>query len=53
MNRNNILKSSILMFILGLVTSCGDLLDLEPPMTQVTETFYRDQNDAFQALTSA
>lgn len=53
MNRNNILKSSILMFILGLVTSCGDLLDLEPPMTQVTENFYRDQNDAFQALTSA
>ena len=31
MNRNNILKSSILMFILGLVTSCGDLVDLEPP----------------------
>lgn len=53
MNRNNILKSSILVFTLGLTTACGDLLDLEPPMTQVTENFYRDQKDAFQALTSA
>lgn len=53
MNRNNILKSSILVFTLGLTTACGDLLDLEPPMTQVTENFYRDQKDAFQALASA
>lgn len=53
MNRNNILKSSILVFTLGLTTACGDLLDLEPPMTQVTENYYRDQKDAFQALTSA
>lgn len=53
MNRNTILKSSVLVFTLGLTTACGDLLDLEPPMTQVTENFYRDQKDAFQALTSA
>lgn len=53
MNRNNILKSSILVLTLGLTTACGDLLDLEPPMTQVTENFYREQKEAFQALTSA
>ena len=53
MNRNNILKSSILVLTLGLTTSCGDLLNLEPPMTQVTENYYRDEKDAFQALTSA
>lgn len=53
MNKKNILKSSILILTIGLVPGCSGLLDLEPPMTQVTENFYRDQNDAFQALTSA
>ena len=52
MKKNTIFKSSILMLSLGLV-SCEGLLDLEPPMTQVTENFYRNEADAFQALTAA
>lgn len=53
MKKNNIFKISILALTLGVTTACGDLLDLEPPMKQVTGNFYRDQKDAFQALTSA
>lgn len=52
MNRNNIVKSTIWSLAL-IMSSCGDLLDLEPPMTQVTDNYYRDQNEAFQSLTSA
>lgn len=53
MNKNNIFKSSIWVLALGLTTSCEGLLNMEPPMTQVTENFYRDQKEAFQSLTSA
>jgi len=52
--KRNMIKSFWTLFIAGIAfTSCDSLLDLEPPMTQVTENFYRDEKDALQSLTSA
>lgn len=53
MKNSCIIKSVLLVATMVSATACGDLLNLDPPMTQVTDNFYRDQADAFQALTSA
>lgn len=52
MKKDIIFKSALIALTLG-STACSDILELEPPMTQVTQNFYRNETDAFQALTSA
>jgi len=53
MKRYSIIKSFLYVAAFSMITACDGLLDVEPPMTQVTDNFYRNQTDAFQALTSA
>ncbi|MCC8188588.1 MAG: RagB/SusD family nutrient uptake outer membrane protein [Bacteroides sp.] len=53
MKRNHIYPFLIGAALLLPVTGCNDLLDLDPPMTQVTDNFYRNQEEAFQGLTAA
>ena len=46
-------KLIILLFIVPFIfIRCTSILDVKPPMTQVTDNFYLNQNDAFQGLTS-
>jgi hypothetical protein len=46
-------KIYILVATLSLLAGCKKKLDLTPPMSQVTENFYRNETDAAQGLTSA
>jgi hypothetical protein len=50
----NTLYKLLVSFVVlpALFCGCTSYLDLTPPMTQVTDNFYRNQSDAFQALTS-
>lgn len=51
--KTKIINTVLFTAVLTFATGCSDLLDLDPPMTQVTDNFYRNQADAFQALTAA
>lgn len=45
-------KFLVLFFLLTCIVGCKKTLDLKPPMTQTQGNFYRNQTEAFQALTS-
>jgi hypothetical protein len=50
----HIIKQTLALTFVALTTTyCSDLLELTPPMTQVTDNFYLTEAEAFQSLTSA
>jgi hypothetical protein len=49
----HILKMAVALFLATYTIGCADLLDLKPPMDEVSENFYITEEDAFQSLTSA
>jgi starch-binding outer membrane protein, SusD/RagB family len=53
MKQYNKIKVFLLLALVGILSQCSDFLELTPPMTQVTDNFYRTPTDAFQALTAA